>query len=488
MGETKETSQSTEEGKMGDVGEKKPEKQKIYSKKNILVACGQLTGSFYLTSCVVPFLTLVVVTYAGLDPAVYGQIQATNAVIGFILCFVTGIMFQKIHLPWGKARSWQYVGCLVGCICTGLAFSQIPLPSGAPMMIFYWIVLIVGQELYGIAASGTYVLFPMMTPNKTDRINAGAVMAQVGQIVSIVWRSAMVPFIALLGSIAGNTEAGYSIYAWIIMAIVIACYFGMAYAGKPYDPSDKMLKAGFKPLGNYTSFEEEKDARLIDMIRAFFTRNPLSFILSKLTRDMGLFMINATIAYNFMFVYPSPVIMGIYFALNAIGGFVGTLIAPVIAKAANSKVSYIVMEAAMIVCCVLGFFFGRSAVASLVFLVLCMLCYYGCQALEKPMFSDAAEYTVLQLNKPVRPFLMTLMTLPGKVSSSLAPSILGFALAAVAFNKGNVTAAAAEGIHTIITLAPAAFVALSIVCILFYNVNKEKVEAMRAKRGIAEDE
>lgn len=461
--------------------EPKKKKERIYSKKNLMMAGGQLTGSFYLTSCVVPFLTLVVVTYGGLDPVVFGQIQGVNTIIGFILCFVTGILFQKVHLPWGKARSWQYVGCIIGCICTGLAFSLLPLPEGMPKIIFYWIVLIVGQELYGIAASGSYVLFPMMTPNPKDRINASAVMVQVSQLVGILWRSLMVPLIALLGSIAGSVESGYSIYAWIIMALVIGFYFLMAHAGKPYDPSDKMLKAGFKPLGTYEGAEDEKDARLVDMIRAFFTRNPLSFIFSKLFRDMGLFMINATIAYNFTFVYPSAVIMGLYFALNAFAGLIGAIISPEIAKRFNIKVSYIAMEIGMIVFCVLGYFFGVTAVSSLVFLVFVMLCYYGCLGLEKSMFSNAAEYTVMKIDKPVRPFLMTLMTLPGKMSSSLAPSILGFALAFIAFNKDNVTAFAAQGIHTIITLGPAIFVVLSIICILFYNVNKEKLDAMRAK-------
>ena len=456
--------------------------QKIYSKKNLMMAAGQLTGSFYLSSCVTPFLTLVVVTYAGLDPAVYGQIQATNAVIGFILAFVTGILFQKVHLPWGKARSWQYVGCLIGCITTGIAFSQIPMGDGLGKVVFYWIVLIVGQELYGIAASGSYVLFPMMTPDPQDRINAGAVMSQVGQLVQIIWRTLMVPFNALLGMIAGNTEAGYSIYAWIVMFIVIGMYFLMAHAGKPYDPSDKDLKAGVKPLGNYVSPEEEKEVGLIDMIKAFFHRAPLSFILSKLTRDMALFTINATIAYNFTFVYPSTVIMGMYFALNAFGGFIGAIIAPTIAKRANLKFSYIAMEIGMIVTCLLGFFVGTSAVTSLIFLVLTLMFYYGTQALEKPLFANAADYTVLQMQKPIRPFIMTLLTLPGKISSSLAPSVLGFVLAYIAFDRANVTATAAAGLHATITLLPILYLVLSIICILFYPLTKERVEALRAEK------
>ena len=466
----------------------KGKKQRTYSKKNIMMAAGQLTGSFYLTSCVIPFMTLVVVTYAGLDAAVYGQIQSVNAVIGFFMVFVTGILFQKVHLPWGKARSWQYIGCLVGCVCTGLAFSQIPISDGLGKVVFYWLVLIIGQELYGIAASGTYVLFPMMTPDQKDRISAGAVMSQVSQIVQVIWRSCMVPLIALLGMLAGNSQAGYSIYAWIIMAIVIVCYFVMAHAGKPYDPSDKSLKAGVRPLGEYVSAEEENAVGFFDMVKAFFHRAPLSFILSKLTRDMGLFTINATIAYNFTFVYPSAVIMGMYFALNAIGGFVGAIIFPQIAKSLPMKVTYIAAELAFIVFCILGFFFGTNAVASLVFLVLTMVCYYGTQALEKPMFSNAAEYTVLQMDKPVRPFLMTCMTLPGKISSSLAPGILGFILAAIAFNKNNVTAEAISGLHATITLLPVAYLALSIVFILFYPVTKEKIEALRSEHAEKESQ
>lgn len=464
---------------------KPPKKQRIYSKKNIMMAAGQITGSLYVSSLVGPFMTLVVVTFAGLDAAVYGQIQAVNAVIGFIMVFVTGILFQKVHLPWGKARSWQYVGSLIGCIATALAFSQIPISDGTGKIVFYWLVLIIGQELYGIAASGTYALFPMMTPDPTDRINAGAVMAQVGQVFSVVWRSCMLPLIALLGMLAGNKEAGYSIYAWIVLILVIVCYFVMAHAGKPYDPSDKALKAGVKPLGAYVDQAAERNVSFFAMVRALFSRQPLSFILSKFTRDMALMTINATIAYNFTFVYPSPVIMGLYFAINALGGLVGAFVSPLLANRTSMKFTYIVAEALMIVFSVLGFFLGTNAIASFVFLVLTMFSYYMCSALEKPMFSNAADYTVLKQRKPVRPFLMTCMTLPGKVSGSLAPAILGFVLAAIAFNKANVTPEAAAGLHMVITLLPALYVAISIVCILFYTVNKQNLDKLREENEAA---
>ena len=463
-------------------GSKKPA-QRVYSKKNLMMAAGQLSSSFYLTGCVTPFLTLVVVTYAGLDAATYGHIQAANAVISFVMVFVTGILFQKIHLPWGKARSWQYVGALIGCIATGILFSRIPLGDGWVKAAFYFVLIVVSQQLTSIASSGMYVLFPMMTPDPQDRMNAGAVMSQVGQIVAFAWRSAMVPLIAMLGMIAGSVEAGYSIYAWIVMAIVIACFFIMAAAGKPYDPSDKDLAAGVVPLGNYMEATEEQSVSILDMAKALFHRAPLSFLLSKLFKDTALFTINATIAYNFTFVYPSTVIMGLYFSMNALAGIVGTFISPVIARRWSMRNAYMFMEVLMIAACVLGFFFGTTPWASLFFLVLANLCYYGCSPFEKPLYANAGDYTVLQMQKPVRPFLMTALTIAGKVGGSLAPSVLGFVLAYVAFDKANVTALAASGIHAAITLLPALYLALSLAFIAIYPVTRERLEGLRAKRA-----
>ena len=465
------------------MGDKANSGQRIYSKKNLMMAAGQLSSSFYLTGLVTPFLTLVVVTYAGLDAAAYGKIQAANAVLSFVMVFVTGYLFQKVHLPWGKARSWQYVGAIIGCVATGIMFSQIPLGDGWGKVAFYAVLVFVSQQFTSIASAGMYVLFPMMTPDPQDRMNAGAVMSQVGQIVAFVWRSSMVPLIAVLGMIAGNVEAGYSIYAWIVMAIVIACFFVMARAGKPYDPSDKDLAAGVVPLGNYQDASEEQAVGIVDMVKALFHRAPLSFLLSKLFKDTALFTINATIAYNFTFVYPSTVIMGLYFGLNALAGIVGTFISPLLAKRRSMRSAYMLMISLMFIMCVLGFFFGRSPWMSLLFLVLANFCYYGCSPLEKPLWANAGDYTVLQMQKPVRPFLMTALTLAGKVGGSIAPSVLGFILAYVSFDKGNITALAASGIHVAITLLPALYLALSLIFIIVYPVTRERLEGLRAKRA-----
>jgi Na+/melibiose symporter-like transporter len=78
---------------------------------------------------------------------------------------------------------------------------------------------------------------------------------------------------------------------------------------------------------------------------------------------------------------------------------------------------------------------------------------------------------------------MTALTIAGKVGGSLAPSVLGFVLAYVAFDKANVTALAASGIHAAITLLPALYLALSLAFIAIYPVTRERLEGLRAKRA-----
>ena len=255
-----------------------------------------------------------------------------------------------------------------------------------------------------------------------------------------------------------------------------------ATAGKPYDPSRKDLAAGVKPIGN-AGPAKKSTASVGEMIRSFFTIAPVSIVGSKLLRDMAYFCVAGLVSFYYLYVANSPAMLAVYFSISAFAALAGSFVAPILTKKFTPKAVYIAGSAIYLVAVLAAYFIGKNA-----YVFTCLLCIvqigYGiASSLETGLYADAVDYTILKRGSDVRPFLMTCLTIPGKISSMLSPAILGFALAAIQFNKENVTPAMAEGIRVLLSLMPGALLILCLILSVFYPVTQEKLSALKKENA-----
>lgn len=459
--------------------------EKIYSKKTLAMSCGRTASVLYLTGLTTPYTTLFLTTMVGIPAAIYGNINLINTIIGVIMIPIVGFILQRLELPFGKARSFQYLSGLLASVFIVLLFTDFGMENGMAKYILYGVILVCMHTFYNPASSASYVLFSMMTTTPQERANASSVQVQVANIVKLVLNMIMVPLIVALGKMAHSEELGYTLYAIIIAIAIWLLFVIFATAGKPYDPSRKDLAAGVKPIGN-AGPAKKSTASVGEMIRSFFTIAPVSIVGSKLLRDMAYFCVAGLVSFYYLYVANSPAMLAVYFSISAFAALAGSFVAPILTKKFTPKAVYIAGSAIYLVAVLAAYFIGKNA-----YVFTCLLCIvqigYGiASSLETGLYADAVDYTILKRGSDVRPFLMTCLTIPGKISSMLSPAILGFALAAIQFNKENVTPAMAEGIRVLLSLMPGALLILCLILSVFYPVTQEKLNALKKENAKAQ--
>lgn len=462
----------------------KSSKDKIYTKKTLAMSGGRVASTLYLTGLLTPYQTLFLTTMVGIPAAVYGSINMVNTVIGLIMIPIVGIVLQRLKLPFGRARSFQYLSGLLASIFIVFLFTDFGMENGTAKYLLYGAILVCMHTFYNPASSASYVLFAQMTPTPAERANASAVQVQVGNIFKLVMNAVMVPLIVALGKMAGSEKMGYTLYAIIIAVMIYICFVVFATAGRPYDPSDKDIKAGMVSKANVAAGVSKEKASVADMVIGLFSVGPFTMVFSKLFRDMAYFCVAGMVSFYYLYVAKSSAMLAIYFSISAFLSLAGSLAAPILTKYMDSKKVALLGQGIYLVAVAAAFLFGKNAVIFTVLLCAVQFGYGLCAAVETGLYADAVDYTILKRGKDVRAFLMTCLTVPGKMSSMLSPAVLGFALAAIHFNKENVTPEAAEGIRMMLSVLPGILLALAIVLTLIYPVTKEKLAELRKEKGV----
>ena len=240
------------------------------------------------------------------------------------------------------------------------------------------------------------------------------------------------------------------------------------------------------PKGNPVE-QKKSNVSVFEMIRSFFTLAPASLIGSKLLRDMAYFCVAGLVSFYYLYVAESSAMLAVYFSISAFAALAGSFAAPMLAKKVSPKNVYITGTVIYLVAILLAYVLGKNAVIFTALLCFVQFGYGLASSLETGLYADAVDYTVLSRGTDVRPFLMTCLTIPGKISSMLSPAILGFALAAIQFNKENVTAQSAQGIRMLLSVMPGLLVAVSLVLGLLYPVTAKKLQALKEEKATTEN-
>lgn len=460
------------------------QKEKIYSPKHFAMSLGRVASTQYLTGLTVPYTTLFLTTMVGIPAAVYGTINTVNTIIGVLLIPIVAFLLQRLKLPWGKARSFMYISGLIGCIFIVLLFTDVGMANGMAKYIVYGVFLVCMHSFYNPASAACYVLFANMAESTDERADASAVQVQCANVYKVVMSAVMVPIVTTFAAVTGSEKLGYTGYAIVAAAIIYLFFVIFANAGRPYDPSDKDIRNGMVSKAPPIAAKQEgAKVPVVELVRSLFTVGPLSLISSKLLRDMANFCIGGMVAFYYTYVAQNLAMMGVYLSISAIVCMLGAFACPVINKFIGPKKTYLLGTALHGCAVLLAYFLGQNAYLFTALLCVVQFGYGLAGALETGLYADAVDYTILKRGTNTRPFLMTCLTVPGKVSSMASPAVLGFGLAFIGFDKTNVTEAAAAGIRGLLSGLPGILIVVAFVLFLLFPVTKEKLQALREEKA-----
>lgn len=402
-----------------------------------------------------------------LGPAIVGTMLLINRIVDAISVPLTGAIIEKSNLPWGKYRSWMMIAPAVVAFCFIMMFR---VPSGmseVAMAIYFSVFYMLGHIFVNFSYASRFSLLPAMGNTPKSRIMVASRTNQMNTASRILFSLISLPLIMWLGGEEVRNARGFFLYMLIFATLQWVGYMISARAAKPVDIPGRWPKKNV-PTGR-------------EMINQVVTNKHLIILmLAELGRFTAALSLAGFAVYFYQYVAGDMALVSMYFLSLTVGGFVGNLIGPQIAKRLGTKKTYIIGLFGQAFFLVLAYFIGREPMAFLALSGLASLSSGFGFSISGAVYSDCADYAEWKTGKSAKGIVMSLSAFPIKIAMVISGSIAAYALAAIGYVGGMPpTPEIQQGVALIATLLPAVAAVFGFICILFYNLKQDDLEIMK---------
>ncbi|MBN1317690.1 MAG: MFS transporter [Anaerolineales bacterium] len=402
-----------------------------------------------------------------LPVALMGTILIAGMVLEVVSTPLVGIILEKARLPWGKYRSWLFLGSIPFAVFYALMFTvgSWSVPNGVA-------VVLVAAFLYLAALSGnlTIAAFESMlaslTSDAKERLSLSRckhLFQQFGRILSGLVAVPLIFFIS--NRAAGGETAGYTGTFWILGIFCIVTFFMLGFGSKS--------RAVYK--------DSEPDVPIKEMFKQLLQNRPLLQVFSVfLLKTIPLFLIYGTGMYYFKYIVGD--VSKIAFAFSAFNfvAIPGVFIAPAIARRLGTKRTYMVGLIVMGISIFLVRFIGGNATLFIILTCIYMFASATINVINLPVFAAAADYGEYMSGKPIRGMAMSMSPLAVDASRVVQQIVIAIGLGAIGYSAGvEVTPQIASGLTNMISIVPALFIAGAIIVMSFYKLTDERIAEIR---------
>ncbi|KNZ40855.1 MFS transporter [Acetobacterium bakii] len=402
-----------------------------------------------------------------IGPAIVGTMLLINRIVDAISVPLTGAIIEKSNLPWGKYRSWMMIAPAVVAVCFIMMYR---VPSGmseVAMAIYFSIFYMVGHIFVNFSYSSRFALLPAMGNTPKSRIMVASRTSQMNTASRIIFSLVSLPIIMWLGGEQVRNARGFFLYMVIFGILQWGTYMISALAAKPVDIPGRWSKKNV-PTGR-------------EMINQVITNKHLiTIMLAELGRFTAALSLAGFAVYFYQYVAGDMALVSMYFLSLTVGGFVGNLIGPQIAKRLGTKKTYVIALFGQALFLVLAYFIGRTPMAFLALSGLASLSSGFGFSISGAVYSDCADYAEWKTGKSSKGIVMSLSAFPIKMAMVISGSVAAYALAAIGYVGGMTpTPEIQQGVAIIATLLPAVASVFGFICILFYNLKPDDLVKMK---------
>lgn len=434
-----------------------------------------IMGSFALF-----FLT----TIAGVHPAAAGTITAVGSVWNTLCGVVNGYVSDNIEARAGKRKPFLLIAAIPLMLFTSLFFLNID--TGETFKVLYYTVMII---LFWTAFSMFFVPYLAWGAELTDDYDERTVLRGyvsffycIGSLIGLVLPNILVSWV---------TAAGYTAAAgWQITGIFCGVVSGGAVLVAATGTKDRSAR-GCGAAGDVTSADGESMPKqkqhmnaLIEIAKMF--RNYVQLMKMRTVRDiMGasvFFLIGYAIFCSdrmYFFTYNMDMSGVEITVIMMIFTFIAVAFIPLISGVTrwiDKRTTYI---ASMMISTVGMVIFGFSGIRSFAGVVVLSLIYsVGNSAywqLLPAMIYDVCEADELLHRKERAGMVISLQALAEALSEGIGLQLMGMILSLAGFS-GDAEVQTATAMHWTglsLTIIPAVFMALSVVCVIRYPITKK---------------
>jgi len=419
--------------------------------------------NFYWTN-VSTFLLIFYTDTFGLSAAAAASMMFIVKIINAFTDPLIGAAADRTTTKWGKFRPYLLWGALPLAGAAVLTYTTPDLsPSGKTvwayatyllMMVCYTCINIPYNALSGVMSSD---------PQERSSVNGlRFIFAFAG---STLVTAATPWLVRTLGR--GDAEQGWQL-TMVVWGILAACLFAIAFS----TTRERIAP----PPGQKNDFVQD--------IRDLTRNGPwvVLFFLALIIM-VTITLRGTTAAYYFKYYVGRPDLIASFIPAYMIAASVGAALTPVMTRFVDKKrLMIILMSLTTVISC--AFFFVPSDQVALMYaLQVAMGFVLGPKSpLAFSMYADTADYNEWRTGRRATGITFAAATFSQKLGTAVAVAVIGALFTALGYvPNATQSAGSQEGIVWLMSFVPAAFAAMAVLCMLFYDLDKHKLARVQSE-------
>jgi GPH family glycoside/pentoside/hexuronide:cation symporter len=396
------------------------------------------------------FLLFFYTDIALLPAAAVGTIFLVSRLLDAGLDLATGVLVDRTHTRWGKARPYFLFGAIpFGLLCVAVFWS----PPLGPTARLVWaaVTFLAFGFMFSIVAIPYNALLPMMTVDPRERLQCGSLRAASTALSVIVATALTMPLVAYFGG--SDRAAGFVATASVFAAISVGLMFNLFINCR--ERVIAPVQRSFAPI-------------LPDLIRMICNRAWLVVFLFTTLNFVRFGAVLSVTSYFAINVLRKPQLISVL--LPSVSGtlLIGAAIAAPFLRRFGMRLSNtFALSAAMALYAVLPFCESQPSLFVAVFIASSLSLSLTMTAIFS-MAAETVDYHQALYGVRQEGMLSAGISLSTKVGIAVGGAITAYGLAAASYDPKAVSQAALSMIR-VLYYAPAVITILcQIVCIAFY--------------------
>ena len=409
----------------------------------------------------------------GIAPAVVGTMFLVTRIWDSLNDPLIGIMADRTNSRWGKFRPYLLWGAIPFAAIGALTF-YVPDFDMKGKIIYAYITYTLMMMVYSVINVPYASLLGVMTSNRKDRNSLASfrmVFAFGGSLLAL-WL--IEPLVMKFGGDLNSKEGWF--YAIIVFGILTTIFFLSCFF---------LTKERIKPIQSETNLKSD----LKDLIK-----NKPWWIL--LGAGVGALIFNsvrdgAAVYYFKYFVTGDNIhnfnLLGfdwsmtntsLYLVLGQAANIVGVIAATPIANKIGKKSTFLGAMFLATIFSIAFYFVGKDNITLTMFMqILISMCAGAIFPLIWSMYADSADYSEWKQGRRATGLIFSASSMSQKLGWTIGGSLTGWLLAFYGFSANiEQSETTQEGIRYMLSFFPAAAAFLSVLFIIFYSLNENKVQ------------
>lgn len=392
---------------------------------------------------------------------------------------IFGVLADRTNTPWGKFRPYMLWLCIPFGIIGVLTFVT-PDMNMTGKIVYAYISYTLMMMVYSAINVPYASLLGVMSPNPSERNVLSTFRMTFAYIGSFVALFSFEPMIKYF-----NESKGYSVQeSWTMSAAVIAVMCIILFYG-----CFRLTKERVKPVKSENHFKEDLHDLLRNKPWWILLGAGIAVLIFNSVRDgaavyyfkyfVGEENVSAPVLFGFA-VSPHLALSALYLSVGQIANIVGVVLAAPVSNVIGKKKTFM---ASMLIATVLSLVFYQFDKSQLemifLFQILISVCAGSVFPMLWSMYADCADYSELKTGNRATGLIFSSSSMSQKLGWTLGSALTGWLLAYFGFVANQEQSAETiDGIKMFLSILPAIGAFLSIIFIIFYPLNEERVSSI----------